>query len=90
MDQEVPRSSRGGGTILPLTTDNLFRLNGNLLPQCAIRTIIDQDAVIGRHNRIPARRRRERLRPRSIGQGDHFGQRGRGGREAGDKQHDQH
>ena len=57
MDQEVPGSRPGGGTIYPPLFENnepkpcLFYFDG--LAQFAVCTIVDQDLVFAGYNSIP-------------------------------------
>ena len=97
MDPEVPRSSRGGGTINPaLAYDDLalsalvLGVDCHGLAQCAAQAVKDHDLVCTCHHCIP---------PLTLGESDGacaFGQRYRVGqgnlvclREAGDKNRDE-
>ena len=56
MDQEVPGSRPGGGTIPPPFKNNEFKSGlfyFNDLTQFAVCTIVDQDLVFAGYNRIP-------------------------------------
>ena len=93
MDPEVPRSSRGGGTITPnYICDEFGRLPSvwcrdlDALQQGSACRVKNHNVIVQRHHRIPPVPKCESRGHHAIGQGDRFGQANLARcREAGDK-----